>query len=81
MSVRPLADIAALVDLDVVSLGGSEDLFPGPFLRRLALEIGLVESRNGVARVRLVMDREMFATVAIDVRELISFGDGPVPSW
>src|SRR6187431_3376505 len=50
-SADRLLHIAVLVDLDVVSLGRAEDLLPGALLRRLALEVGLVEAGDRVADV------------------------------
>ena len=40
-------------------------------LAALALELGLVEARDRVPDVRLVVDREVLAALLVDVRELV----------
>jgi hypothetical protein len=54
-----------------MALGGRQDLLSSPFLGGFALEVGLIEARDGVANVRLVVDREVLAAVAVDVGELV----------
>ena len=55
--------LAVLVDLDAVALCGAKDLPARLLLGGLALEVGLVEARDRVADVRLVVDRQMLAAV------------------
>ena len=42
-----------------MALGSRQDLLPRSLLRGVALEVGLVEARDGVADVRLVVDGEI----------------------
>src|ERR671914_690583 len=62
---RRLRDGAVRIDVDVVALRRAQDLLAGPFPGRLALELGLVEARDGVAHMRGVVDRKVLATLAI----------------
>src|SRR5438034_3605935 len=51
-------------------LRGADDLAARPFLGRRAIELGLVPARHGIADVRLVVDREMFPALRVDIGEL-----------
>jgi hypothetical protein len=87
-TARPV-DVRVFVDLDAMHLGGTQDLPPGTLLGRLALELGLIETGDRVPHVRLVVDREVFLTLRVDIRELrgaellpilgVEFSDGPSP--
>src|SRR5829696_3867904 len=69
--LRGLGHVRVVGDLDPVALRRADDLLPSPLLRGRALELRLVPSRHRVADVGLVVDREVLAAVAVDVRELI----------
>src|SRR5215475_7121038 len=54
---------------DAVLLGGGQELGPRPLPRRLVLEGDLVEARQRVAHVRLVVDGQPSPSSRIDVGE------------
>src|SRR5438309_2416129 len=70
---RPCAlrDLVILRDLDPLALRRGEDFAPRLLLRVDALERGLVEARDGVADVLLVVDGKVLATLFVDVREVL----------
>src|SRR5688500_5702232 len=70
-SADRLANVAVLVDLDVMALRGGQDPLPNSLLGCLALEVGLVEARDGIAHVRLIVDRKVLAAVVVDICEPI----------
>ena len=55
---------------DPVLLGGPQQPPPGAVAGLVVLELHLVESGQGVANVRFVVNRQAPATVRIDVREV-----------
>src|SRR5438552_1552214 len=65
-----LRDLAVVLDLDVVPLGGRYDLLPSTLLGRGALELSLVPARHPVPDVRLVVAGEVLSALLVDVREL-----------
>ena len=59
-----------------MALRRGKDLPPRSLLSRLALEICLVEASDRVPDVRLVVDRQVLATVAVDTAGAPALG-GP----
>src|SRR5437867_13086194 len=66
-----LRDLIILRDLDPMALRRGEHLAPRLLLGVDALERSLVEARDRVADVLLVVDREMLATFLVDVGEVL----------
>src|SRR5438128_266516 len=66
----PLHDLVVLRDLDVVVLRGPEDLLASLLPGGLTLEVSLVPARHRVPNVLLVVDRQMFAALIVDVGEI-----------
>src|SRR6266542_1258455 len=65
-----LGHLVVLADLDAVAPGGAHDLLPSTFLRRGALELGLVPARHGVPDMRLIVDGQVLFALLVDVGEL-----------
>ncbi len=68
---RALGDLVILRDLDPMALRRGEHLSPRLLLRVDALERGLVEARDRIADVLLVVDGEVLAAFLVDVRKVL----------
>jgi hypothetical protein len=66
-----VSDIGLVTHLDLEAAGSAQDPLAGTLLGGLALELGLFESRDGIADVSSIVDREMLLALAIDIGKLV----------